>query len=119
MEYMKLVSKSVLDRNGKKLGLVVRVDDFFDSMTMEQATPFAIIKLSNPFKRNNFFPLPLVSARQFQVVEDSVYLDISKKDFMRMYKLYNEERKLKVKSAKFKDVNAQDAAMAKMWWGKI
>lgn len=119
MEYMKLVSKSVVDRNGKKLGLVVRVDDFFDSMTMEQATPFAIIKLSNPFKRNNFFPLPLVSARQFQVLKDTIYLDISKKEFLQMYKLYEEERKLKVKSAKLKGVSAVDAAIARMWWGKV
>jgi hypothetical protein len=118
LDYIKLTSKLVFDKNGKKLGTIIRVEDFFDSLTMEQSTPFAIIDLSTFFKRNNFFPLPLVSARQFQLMDDSVYLDISKKDFLRMYKLYNEERKLKVKSAKFKEVSAQDAAIAKTWWGK-
>jgi hypothetical protein len=95
------------------------VEDFFDSMTMEQATPFAIIKFSRFFNRNTLFPLPLISARQFKVKDETVHLDITKKQFLRLYKNYHEERKLKAKTAKFGEVSTQDAAIAKSWWGKV
>jgi hypothetical protein len=113
-----LIDKNVVDRNGKKIGTIIRVEDFFDSITMEQATPFAIIEIPHIFKKNSLFPLPLVSARQFQVIENMVYLDITRKEFDRMFKFYKEERKLRIKSAKLAKVSAHDAALAKMWWGK-
>ena len=77
MDYLKLTSKNVVDRNGKEIGTVIRIEDFFDSVTMEQATPFAIIEIPLRFRKNGIFPFPLVSAKLYQVMEDTVYLDIT------------------------------------------
>ncbi|NHJ48023.1 MAG: hypothetical protein FK733_09570 [Asgard group archaeon] len=95
------------------------MEDFFDSITMEQATPFAIIEIPHIFKKNSLFPLPLISAKQFQIMEDLVYIDITKKEFYRMFKLYQAERKLRIKSAKLAKVSAQDAAIAKIAWSRV
>jgi hypothetical protein len=116
LDYLKLLSKNVVDRNGKKLGTVIRVEDFYDSVTMEQATPFALIEIPILFRKNGIFPFPLVSSKQFQVMEDTVYLDITKKEFMQMFKFYEAERKLKAKTAKLQEPSAHDAAIAVNAW---
>ncbi|NHJ48022.1 MAG: hypothetical protein FK733_09565 [Asgard group archaeon] len=108
------MSKRVVDKYGKELGTVIRVEDYFDSVTMEQATPFAVIEIPKRFRKAGIFPFPLVSSEQFQVMEDTVYLNITKKEFTKMFNLYNAERKLKAKTAKLREATGEEKALALM-----
>ncbi|NHJ48021.1 MAG: hypothetical protein FK733_09560 [Asgard group archaeon] len=112
MDYLKLVSKKVVDRDGKKIGKVIRIEDHFDSVTSEQVIPDAIIEVSL-FLRKAIYPMPIVSPDQFQVIDDTVYLDMSKNEFMQMFKLHEAQRKLKVKAAKMQEVSKTDEAVAR------
>ena len=117
MSHFKLESKIVVDRFNKKLGTIVRVDDVM-AIDNEENTPFAIIKVHRLFNRESFFPMPLLETTEYQVLDDKIYLTITKKEFFRILKLYEKDRELKAKATKLAEIRDVDVALAKSFWGR-
>ena len=114
MKYYELENKLVVDIAGKKLGKIVRID-VHSSMDTE-AVFFAIIRIHSIFRRNRKFPMPLNAQILTRIQQDTLRLDITKKEFSTRVKQYETERKLKVKNADLAKASDHDKAIALSAW---
>ena len=112
-----MISKTIIDRDGQKLGKIIRIDDIMIKK-LEETKPFAVILIKHLVFRNRIFPMPIDSPTQFNVTENIVQLTITKKEFTKLFKLYQTERKIKAKSAKLMEVSDNDAAVASTLWAR-
>ncbi|MGC9781569.1 MAG: PRC-barrel domain-containing protein [Candidatus Heimdallarchaeota archaeon] len=115
--YSELVSKTVVDRNGKKLGKIIRIDSITE-IGKKQETSYAIIHIQRFLRKDCQFPLPLISPDQIVNQDQDVLLDITKENFSQMIKRYEIERKIKAKNAKLSKVSEKDAATAIALWAR-
>lgn len=111
MDYYKLQSKIVIDINGKKIGTIVRIDDSI-IIGDEETDPYAIIKLHPLFYRGKLFPFPILETTEYKIMGDEVRLNITKKQFIIMFKQHQAEKKRSIEAAKMASVDKNDMAMA-------
>ncbi len=117
MNYSELVSKTVVDRNGKKLGKIIRIDSITE-IGKKQGTSYAIIQIPRFLRKDCKFPLPLISQDQIVNQDENILLNITKANFSEMVKRYETERKVKAKTAKLSKVSEKDAATAAALWAR-
>jgi hypothetical protein len=115
MKYSELEEKMVMDKNGKKIGKIVRIDTL-SSFGEEEVKFFAIIQIHHFFRKNHFFPMPLNSLVLSRVQEDILRLDITKEEFTRLVKQYDTDRKIKAKTADLAKPSDQEKALALSAW---
>lgn len=118
MKYSELENKIVVDKKGRKVGKIVRID-VHSSMDKEEAVFFAIIHIAHTFRRNHYFPMPLDSHVLTQVEENILSLDMTRKEFDKIVKRYDVDRKIKARTAKLKEASAQDKAIALSAWARF
>lgn len=117
MNYSELISKTVVDKNGKKLGRIIRIDRLAEIGTKQESS-YAIIQIQRFLRKECQFPLPLISPEQLINQGQNVLLDITKANFSMMIKRYETDRKIKAKTAKLSKVSEKDAATASALWGR-
>ncbi|MHA1245386.1 MAG: hypothetical protein ACTSP7_12550 [Candidatus Heimdallarchaeota archaeon] len=117
MNYSELVSKTVVDKAGKKLGKIIRIDGLTE-IDKKQETSYAIIQIRRLLRQDCHFPLPLISQDQITVQDENVILNITKTAFSEMIIKYETERKVRAKTAKLAKVSEKDAATATALWGR-
>ena len=115
MKFADLVNKIVVDRDGKKIGKIVRVD-VHSSMDKEEAVILALIQIHHVFRRDHYFPMPVNAPTLTRVQENIIRLEITKKEFTKRVKLYDTDRKLKAKTADLAKPSNQDKALAISAW---
>jgi len=117
MKFSELENKLVVDIDGKKLGTIIRVD-VHSSMDKEEAIFLAIIKIHHFFRRDHYFPMPVNAPILTRVEQNTLRLDITKKEFALIVKQYDTERKLKVKNADLAKASDNDKALALSAWSR-
>jgi len=117
MKFADLVNKIVVDKNGKRIGKIVRVD-VHSSMENEEAIILAIIQIHHVFRRDHFFPMPINAPILTRVQENTIRLDMTKKEFTKRVKLYDLDRKIKAKTADLAKASGKDKALALSAWTK-
>ncbi len=117
MKFADLVYKIVVDKNGKKIGKIVRVD-VHSSMDKEEAVILAIIQIHHVFRRDHYFPMPVNAPTLTRVQENTIRLEITKKEFTKRVKLYDLDRKIKAITADLAKASDKDKALALSAWTK-
>ena len=117
MKYSELENMLVIDKNGEKIGKIVRID-MLSSISDEEASYFAIIQIHHLIRRNHNFPMPLNTLVLTRVQEKILRLDMTKKEFSDLVKRYEAERKIKAKSAKMAEASVENKALAITLWGR-
>ncbi|NHJ33203.1 MAG: hypothetical protein FK732_10090 [Asgard group archaeon] len=117
MKYSELVNKIVVDKDGKKIGRIVRIDTL-SSMDREEAVFLAIIHIQRIIK-SQYFPMPLNAPILTRIQHNTLRLDMTKKEFMEIVKQYNAERKIKVKTADLAKASDHDKAIALSAWTRF
>ena len=117
MKYSELENKLVVDKNGEKIGRILRID-MLSTIGDDEADYFAIIQIHHLIRRSHHFPMPLNTLVLTRVQENTLRLEMTKKEFSNMVKQYEAERKLKAKSAKLGEVSAEDKAVAISLWAR-
>jgi len=115
MKYADLVNKVIEDKDGKRIGKIIRVDTH-SSMDKEEAVFLAIIQIHHFFRRDHYFPMPLNAPTLTRVQENTMRLDMTKKEFTKRVKLYDTDRKIKAKTADLAKASDQDKALAISAW---
>jgi hypothetical protein len=106
MKLTDLKNKQVISKDGKKLGKIIRIDSQ-STIGDDDADYFAIIQI-HPFIRRRFFPMSVNSLVLTRVEENVLQLDMTKKDFFKLVKQYETERKIKAKEAKMAEISAEN-----------
>ncbi len=117
MKYSELEDKLVVDKNGEKIGKIARID-MLSSIGDDDANYFAIIQIHHLIRRSHYFPMPLNTLVLTRVQENTLRMEMTKKEFSKMVKEYEVERKIRAKSAKMADVSAEDKAIATALWAR-
>ena len=115
MKFSELENKLVVDINSKKIGKIIRVD-VHSSMDKEEAIFLAIIQIHHFFRSDHYFPMSVNSPILTRVQQDTLRLDMTKKEFDKIVKQYDTERKLKAKNADLAKASDHDKALALSAW---
>ena len=118
MKYSELEDKLVVDKNGEKIGKIVRID-MLSSIGDDDANYFAIIQIHHLIRRSHHFPMPLNTLVLSRVQENTLRLEMTKKEFSKMVKQYGTERKLKAKNADLAEASNHDKAIALSAWSRF
>ena len=78
MNYSNFISKIASDKNGEKLGKIIRIDDL-TGKTIKKYKPYAIVQVKQFLRREIHVPIDLEKVIEEQ--EGQVLFDISKEDF--------------------------------------
>ena len=78
MSYSNFISKIASDKNGEKLGKIIRIDDL-TGKTIKKYKPYAIVQVKRFLRREIHVPIDLEKVLKEQ--EGQVLFDISKEDF--------------------------------------
>ena len=112
MNYLELVGKTVVDRDGKKLGKITRIDGVSKNDKNEEIC-YLIIQIKQILRRAFHFPFSLTSSNNTRINKNQeLQLDILKKEFLQMIRRYEAERKMIAKKAKLGEVSNNDTAAA-------
>lgn len=118
MKFSELENKLVVDKNGEKIGKIIRID-MQSSIGDDEADYFAIIQIHHLIRRNHHFPMPINTLVLSRVQENTLRLEMTKKEFTKLVKHYDAERKIKAKSAKMAEPSDQDKAIALTAWSRF
>lgn len=118
MKFSELENKLVVDKNGEKIGKIVRID-MLSSIGDDNADYFAIIQIHHLIRKSHHFPMPLNTLVLTRVQENTLRLEMTKKEFSKLVKQYEAERKMKAKVAKMAEVSAEDKAIAIALWARF
>ena len=92
MNYSNIISKTASDRNGVKLGKIIRIENLIGK-TIKKPKPYAIVQVKRFLRREIHAPIDL--EKVFEEQEDQVLFDISKEDFdaeIKRVKILRKER---------------------------
>ena len=92
MNYSNFISKTASDKNGEKLGKIIRIEDL-TGKTIKKLKPYAIIQVKRLLQRVIHVPIDLEKVLKEQ--EGQVLFDISKEDFdeeIKRMKILRKER---------------------------
>lgn len=92
MSYSNFISKTALDKNGEKLGKIIRIEDL-TGKTIKKLKPYAIVRVKRFLQREIRVPIDLEKVLKEQ--EGQVLFDISKEDFdeeLKRMKILRNER---------------------------
>ena len=92
MSYSNFISKIALDKNGEKLGKIIRIEDL-TGKTIKKLKPYAIVRVKRFLQREIRVPIDLEKVLKEQ--EGQVLFDISKEDFdeeLKRMKILRNER---------------------------
>ncbi|MCK5045440.1 MAG: hypothetical protein KAS22_02605 [Candidatus Heimdallarchaeota archaeon] len=78
MNYTNFISKKALDKNGEKLGKIIRIEDLIGK-TIKKYKPYTIVQVNRFLRRKIFVTIDLEKVIKEQ--ESHVLFDISKEDF--------------------------------------
>ncbi len=78
MSYSNFISKTALDKNGEKLGKIIRIEDL-TGKTIKKLKPYAIVRVKRFLQREIRVPIDLEKVLKEQ--EGQVLFDICKEDF--------------------------------------
>ena len=78
MNYSNFISKTASDKNGVKLGKIIRIEDLIGE-TIKKYKPYTIVQVNRFLRREIHAPIDLEKVLEEQ--EDQVLFDISKEDF--------------------------------------
>ena len=105
-----LVAKTALDKNGVKLGKIIREDSVLtDNLGIKEY--FAVIRYQI-FPREVNYSLPLDSYEILSIDDKTVTFNITQKQFQSLIKQLKLSRKIRAKSAKFGEADKNDQAAA-------
>ena len=78
MNYSNIISKTASDRNGVKLGKIIRIENLIGK-TIKKPKPYAIVQVNRFLRRKISFPIDL--EKMIEKQEGQVLFDFSKEDF--------------------------------------
>ncbi|HUT82089.1 MAG TPA: hypothetical protein VMZ29_12885 [Candidatus Bathyarchaeia archaeon] len=107
-----IVNKIALDRNGKKLGLIIDVVGS-DKSVIKIKKLHAIIHVRLLLEVKDF-KIPIELEKITKIEEKNIWFDILKADFKRILKELRTDQAIKAKEAKAKDVEAEREYITKM-----
>jgi len=117
MENTQIKMKTLLGKDGEKLGKILRVDE--RSGYDDQIEYFYVIQYQATKWKKSIFELPMKSYPPKNVTADSVTLGLSEKAFEHLIKQYETERKIKAKNAKLQKASSTDKALAISFSGRL
>ena len=79
LNYSNLILKNALDKNGEKLGKIIRIENL-TGKTIKKPKPYAIVQVKRFLRRKISIPIDL--EKVFEEQEGQVLFDISKEDFV-------------------------------------
>ena len=118
MKYSELENKLVVDKNGEKIGKIIRID-MLSSIGDDEGDYFAIIQIHHLIRRNHHFPIPLNTLVLSRIQENTLRLEMTKKEFSKMVKQYDTKRKLKAKNADLAEASDTNKAIALSAWARF
>ena len=117
MKYSELENMLIIDKNGEKIGKIIRID-MLSLIGDDEGDYFAIIQIHHLIRRNHHFPIPLNTLVLTRVQENTLRLDMIKKEFSKIVKQYDTERKLKAKNADLAKASDINKAIALSAWAR-
>ena len=78
LNYSNFISKTASDKNGEKLGKIIRIDNL-TGKTIKKSKPYAIVQVKQFLRREIHAPIDL--EKVIKEREGQVLFDISKEDF--------------------------------------
>jgi len=78
LNYSNFISKTASDKNGEKLGKIIRIDDL-TGKTIKKYKPYAIVQVKQFLRKEIHAPIDLEKVIEEQ--EGQVLFDIPKEDF--------------------------------------